>query len=167
MSSKAQQRPVKDWPQIRMLRALAIAHERFNDVHRVMLRRFGLSLSEFDVLAALGNTQGMRMKDIATHLMTSSSPSNVTRLCIGMEKRGLVERHRSEDSDREVIARLTPKGELIFKKLFAHIPRYSAAFVDSALSEPEQLVVVKHLTHFIQMAKEPPPFEVDLDLEQI
>ena len=53
------------------------------------------------------------------------------------------------------------------QKLFAHIPRYSAAFVDSALSEQEQLVVVKHLTHFIEKAKEPPPFEVDLDPEPI
>jgi DNA-binding MarR family transcriptional regulator len=162
VSSKADNLPVKDWPQIRMLRALAIAHERFNDAHRNILRRFGLSLSEFDVLAALGNTQGMRMKDIATHLMTSSSPSNVTRLCIALEKRGLVERQRSQDSDREVIARLTPQGDTIFQKLFAHIPHYSAAFVDSALTEHEQLVVVKHLTHFIQKAKEPPPFEVDL-----
>jgi DNA-binding MarR family transcriptional regulator len=164
MSPKIDNRPAREWPQIRMLRALAIAHERFNEVHKSALRRFGLSVSEFDVLAALGNTPGMRMKDIAAHIMTSSSPSNVTRVCVALEKRGLVERQRSPQSDREVIARLTPKGDTIFRELFKHIPRYSAAFVDSALGEKEQLQVVKHLTQFIQNAKEPPQPQVELDL---
>lgn len=163
MSSKID-RPVREWPQIRMLRALAIAHERFNEVHKSALRRFGLSPSEFDVLAALGNTPGMRMKDIAAHIMTSSSPSNVTRVCVALERRGLVERQRSPQSDREVIARLTPKGDAIFRELFRHIPHFSAAFVDSALGEKEQLQVVKHLTKFIQNAKEPPQPQVELDL---
>jgi MarR family 2-MHQ and catechol resistance regulon transcriptional repressor len=164
MSTKVDDRPAREWPQIRMLRALAIAHERFTEVHKSALRHFALSVSEFDVLAALGNTPGMRMKDIADHMMTSSSPSNVTRICTALEKRGLVERQRSPESDREVIARLTPKGDVIFQELFKQIPRFSAAFVDSALGEKEQLQVVKHLTRFIENAEEPPHPHVELDL---
>lgn len=138
-----------------MLRALAIAYETFDDAHKAVLRPYGLSMSDFDVIATLGNTAGLRMKDIAGHMMTSSSASNVTRVCSSLEKRGLVERRRAPDNDREVIARLTDAGDGVFRDVFGRMAKFSTAFVDSALEESEQVRVVELLTRFIENARGP------------
>lgn len=119
------------------------------------MRKYGLGMSDFDVIATLGNTEGLRMKDIARHMMTSSSASNVTRVCSSLEKRGLVERHRAPDNDREVIARLTDEGNQLFDKAFGRIAQFSTAFVDSALDESEQVVVANLLNRFIDNARVP------------
>jgi len=154
-TAKSGDPPPKHWPQIRMLRALSIAAEAFRESHRVFLEEgFGLSLSDFDVIATLGNTQGMRMKDIAAHMMTSSSASNVTRVCTGLEKKGLVERQRSPESDREVLARLTPKGQALFEEIFLRVAHFTRAFADSALpTTSDQEQVTELLRRFIDNAK--------------
>lgn len=107
------------------------------------------------MIAQLGNTTGMRMKDIAAHMMTSSSASNVTRVCNALEKRGLVKRHRSPESDREVIAQLTPKGQALFDELFMSIARHTRAFADSGLPVADQERLVDLLTRFIENARAP------------
>jgi DNA-binding MarR family transcriptional regulator len=137
--------PPKGWAQIRALRALLLAAERFRDVHKEFLDPLDLSLAEFDVMATLGNTQGMRMKDVAARMMTSSSTSNVTRICIGLEKRGILERHRSPESDREVIAALTPRGEKMFQELFPKVAAFTREFADSHFSHDELVTLAELL----------------------
>ena len=109
------------------------------DLHKDPLAALGLTLSEFDLVAALGNTNGLRMTDIAAHMI--SSASNVTRLCAVLENRGLVVRKRSRESDREVLARLTPAGQKLFARTFPKISNVTRQIMDSGLtvSEQEQL----------------------------
>ena len=107
-------RPPRTWVQLRAMRALLLAAELFRDAHKPLISAADLSFPELDVLLTLGNTQGMRMKDIAGRMMGSSSTSNVTRLCIALEKRHLLMRRRSPESDREVIASLTANGQTLF-----------------------------------------------------
>jgi len=95
-----------------------------------------VQITEFDFLAALGNTRGLRMRDLAHAMITT--PSNVTRVCAEMEKRGLAVRERSPDSDREVIARLTPAGQQMFEELFMPTARFTQATIDQVLTEDEQ-----------------------------
>jgi DNA-binding MarR family transcriptional regulator len=130
--------PPRTWVQIRTLRALLLAAEHFRDAHKELFVEDGLSITEFDVIAALGNTQGLRMKDIAARLMASSSTSNVTRLCISLESRGLLERKRAVDNDREVIASLTTKGEQLFAELFPKVTRFTRDYANARLP-PEDL----------------------------
>src|SRR4051812_40809572 len=107
--------PVREWPQIRALRLLLRAHARVVETHRRYLEAtHGLLMTEFDMIAALGNTKGLRMGELAGAMITS--PGNVTRVAQALEKRGLVERKRSPHSDREVLARLTRAGEEFFRK---------------------------------------------------
>lgn len=156
MAKKSGEGRPKDWSQIRMLRALSIAAEAFRESHREFLERgFGLSLSEFDVIATLGNTPGMRMKDLASHMMTSSSASNVTRVCAALEKRSLVTRQRSKDSDREVVAKLTPEGQALFEQAFMKVASFTRSFADSALPVTDQVKVAELLTRFISNVKAP------------
>jgi DNA-binding MarR family transcriptional regulator len=94
-----------------------------------------LNLTQLDLLLALGNTEGMRMGDLATALITS--PANVTRLCASMEERGFVQRRRSEESDRVVVARLTPEGEAAFQELFPRAARFTQSTIASVLDDEE------------------------------
>jgi DNA-binding MarR family transcriptional regulator len=128
---------VKDWPQIHAFRALLRVHARLVEEHRRHLtQEHGLVLTEFDMIAALGNTQGLRMGDLATAMITS--PGNVTRVAQALQKRGLVERARADHSDREVIARLTSAGEEFFRKHFVEVASFTRALMDSGLTVAEQ-----------------------------
>ena len=135
--TQAASAPVKDWPQIRAFKTLCYAHARITEEHRRHLgERFDLALSEFDMIAALGNTSGLRMRELAEKMITS--PGNVTRVAQALEKRGVVERQRAKHSDREVIARLTPAGQEFFRKHFLEVAAFTSGLFDSALTVVEQ-----------------------------
>ena len=87
------------------------------------------------MIAALGNTKGLRMGELANAMVTS--PANVTRVAQALQKRGLVERKRAEHSDREVIACLTPAGDKFFHQHFIEVASFTRALMDSALSVAE------------------------------
>jgi DNA-binding MarR family transcriptional regulator len=128
--------PPKHRSQIRLLRAIMRANAALRDSHKEAFRPLGLNIAEFDFLAALGNTDGLRMKDLAHHMITT--PSNVTRICATMEKKGLAVRERSSESDREVIAKLTPEGQKRFEECFPVIANFSTGLIDELASEDEQ-----------------------------
>jgi DNA-binding MarR family transcriptional regulator len=137
MAKQASPAHVKDWPQIRAFRSLLRAESKLAEEHRRYLaERHDLLLTEFDMIAALGNTHGLRMSDLADAMITS--PANVTRVAQSLQKRGLVERARADHSDREVIARLTPLGEEFFRKHFLDVASFSRSLIDGGLSVAEQ-----------------------------
>jgi len=106
------------------------------DQHRRILEPQGVSMPDFDFLAALGNTGGLRMRDLAHAMITT--PSNVTRVCADMEARGLATRERSPESDREVIARLTPAGQKLFEKLFIPTANGTVESIGAHVDEDDQ-----------------------------
>jgi MarR family 2-MHQ and catechol resistance regulon transcriptional repressor len=128
--------PVREWSSIRLLRGIMRVNAALREHHRRHLQPTGIGMTEFDFLAALGNTAGLRMRDLASAMITT--PSNVTRVCADMEARGLATRERSPDSDREVIARLTPAGQKLFEQLLPTTAAFSSALIDGQLSEDEQ-----------------------------
>jgi DNA-binding MarR family transcriptional regulator len=120
---------------------------------RYLSARLGLLMTEFDMIAALGNTQGLRMGELAVAMITS--PGNVTRVAQSLQKRGLVERHRSEVSDREVIARLTPAGEAFFKEHFLEAVEFNCSLFDSALATAEQEQLATLLGKLLERVQAP------------
>ncbi len=124
-----------------LLRAL---HRSYRDVQcadtQHLEGRWGLQHSEFDVIATLGNTAGIRMGEIAAR--TLSSPANVTRLVKRLEGRGLVERQRSPHSDREVIARLTAEGEALFEQSYPAQYEFLKTWFDERLDQDEQRALI-------------------------
>ena len=146
--------PVKDWPQIRAFRMLLRAHARLSEEHRHRIGAFdGLAISEFDMLAALGNTSGLRMRELAEKMITS--PGNVTRVAQALERRGLVVRQRAEHSDREVIAKLTPAGERQFHEHFLEIANFTCGLFDRALTVEETKQLTRLLGKLSQVPKAP------------
>lgn len=153
--SPPDRRPVREWPQIVALRLLLRAQARIVEDHRAHLdAKFGLLMTEFDMIAALGNTQGLRMGELASAMITS--PGNVTRVAQALERRGFVARKRAPHSDREVLAQLTPSGQEFFSKHFLEVAGFSRAYLDRALSLPEQRQLAALLRKIVEAAEDEP-----------
>jgi DNA-binding MarR family transcriptional regulator len=129
------------------------AQARVVELHKTRLAAsLDLSLGEFDMIAELGNTEGLRMGELARKMITS--PANVTRLATRLEKRGLVQRRRAEHSDREVVAQLTPKGEAFFADHFREVVTFTRDVMESALDR-EQLTTLAELCDQLSGATAP------------
>jgi DNA-binding MarR family transcriptional regulator len=128
---------VRDWPQVRVFRELLRADAWVQQQTRTFVENeTGLTMTEFDMLAELGNQAGVRMSDLAKKMVVSAA--NVTRVAQSLAAKGLVVRQRAEHSDREVLARLTPEGEVLFRKHFPRAAAFMAALIDGQLSRKEQ-----------------------------
>jgi DNA-binding MarR family transcriptional regulator len=75
-----------------------------------LTRRFGLAVSEFDVLITLDNApeRELRMSELADAVMLS--PSGLTRLVARLERTGLVTRRQDTADARSFRTGLTPAG---------------------------------------------------------
>lgn len=87
-----------------------------------MRERFGLSLSRFDVLAALdrAGTEGFSAGMLSHHLKVTEG--NTTQVTSPLAKAGLISRSSSRQDRRVAIFRLTKKGRRIFAEM-AHANR--------------------------------------------
>jgi DNA-binding MarR family transcriptional regulator len=79
------------------------------------LEPHGLSIDMWRVLAALSNNGGQRQVDLSS--MTSIDVSTMSRLVTRLVRAGLATRSRSEQSSREVVVALSPKGRALVAKL--------------------------------------------------
>ena len=99
--------------------------------------RNDLYVGEMEALAALGRgSGGMRMGDLARALLVSAP--NATRIVKQLEDRSFAQRGPSAKSDREVIVRLTAKGEDAFRACYPQLETEIQGALDSALSDGEQ-----------------------------
>ncbi len=143
-SAKKPKGPVRDWPQVRVFRELLRADAWVQQQARAFVEsEIGLGMSEFDMVAELGNQAGVRMSDLAKKMVVSAA--NVTRVAQSLAAKGLVSRQRAEHSDREVLARLTPEGQALFQKHFPRASLFMASLIDDQLSRKEQLVLAELL----------------------
>lgn len=107
-------------------RALVWTFQSFEAIDKQHIRELGLTRSQFDVLATLGNTEGMRLQDLAHKTLITKS--SLTGVVDRLESRGLLRRVVPEDDKRSFVAVLTPEGEAMFNQVFPahllHIKRY-------------------------------------------
>lgn len=87
---------------------VARAGIRMGQAFSVELRRFGLTLNEWRVLATLRQHPQQRLGEVAGH--TSVDASTLSRCIDAMVQRGLVSRERSADDARAVALSLTADG---------------------------------------------------------
>lgn len=129
----------KSYRDSRTLTLLREFHRAYRSVQCVDsdgIEAMGMLQSEFDVIATLGNTEGMPMGQMATRMLTS--PGNVTRLVKRLEGRGLVRRARAPWSDRVVIATLTAEGEALFDRTYPAQYEHLKAWFDGRLTTEQQ-----------------------------
>ena len=78
------------------------------------------------------------------------SPTNLTRAVKNLIGDGMVERRRSERSDREVVVSLTAKGCEMFKKSYPRMIHEVNEFLSSRLTERERDSLARLLAKAIQ-----------------
>ena len=118
-------------PTLRQLIRCTQAFERFSGAH---VKSMGLTESQFDVIATLGNTEGMTCKELGERTLITKG--TLTGVLDRMAARGLITR-RSDDTDaRRTHIALTRKGNVLFAEVFpAHLKHLQRAF--GQLSEYE------------------------------
>ena len=83
------------------------------------VRQCGLTHAQFDIIATLGNTQGMTYKELGEKTLITKG--TLTGVIDRLEQKGLVERERNCDDKRSFYVRLTASGEAAFRDVFPKV----------------------------------------------
>lgn len=128
-------------PFLGTIRELVRAYQAFASYSEKFVRQHNLTPAQFDVIATLGNTQGMSMGDIGDKtLITKGTLTGVVDRLI---KKGLATREVPPENRRSVIVKLTPAGETLFNQVFpAHIADMKQHLKNFNPSELELLKVL-------------------------
>ncbi|TDD86672.1 MarR family transcriptional regulator [Actinomadura darangshiensis] len=97
-------------------RGFLLTHDRLWRSMEEGLAALNVSMAEYSVLALLGDAgpKGMRMSDLAERRLMSTG--GFTRLADRLERRGLIERRRSDADGRSLDAILTKDGRALLRK---------------------------------------------------
>jgi len=119
---------------------LVRAYQAFKSYDDAHIRQLGLTSSQFDVIATLGNTPGMTFNKLAEKTLTTKG--ELTGVIDRLEKKGLVRRKVPPEDRRSFLAVLTQAGERVFEETFpAHIAYLKQRFEKLDEQELEQLQV--------------------------
>lgn len=123
------------------MRELVRTYQALSAYSETHIRQFDLTPAQFDVIASLGNTNGMNMGELGEKtLITKGTLTGVIDRLIQKE---LVTRETPLDNRRCVNVQLTPKGQEVFEQVFpAHIAHIKERFEKLDPSELELLKVL-------------------------
>jgi MarR family 2-MHQ and catechol resistance regulon transcriptional repressor len=116
-------------PFLPVVRELVRCYQAFEIYSAAHIREIGLTPSQFDIIATLGNTPGMTFKQLGEKtLITKGTLTGVVDRLIA---KNLARRIPCEHDGRSQIVQLTKKGAAMFDKIFpAHVMYMSKVFTD-------------------------------------
>lgn len=115
-------------------------------------KHLGLKSTEMSILDTLGKFGPLTMGRLAE--LSFISPTNTTRAVKNLIEDELVERKRSEHSEREVVVNLTTSGRRIFKQSYPHMIHEVNEFLNENLSKRDRDLLARLLEKTI---KKPQP----------
>lgn len=120
-------KPVIGAPFFFVLRELAQCYQAFERYSAAHIQTLALTPSQFDVIATLGNTEGMTFRELGDRTLITKG--TMTGVVDRLEKKGLVSRQSCPEDGRSTLVRLTRQGEAMFDQVFpAHISHLREAF---------------------------------------
>ncbi|RBA23200.1 MarR family winged helix-turn-helix transcriptional regulator [Herminiimonas fonticola] len=103
---------------VRSIRLLAECFHAFERQSGANIRcRTGLTPSQFDIVATLGNTPGMTFKELGERTLITKG--TLTGVIDRLQEKGLVDRITQLEDRRSTLVKLTKQGEAEFKRVFA------------------------------------------------
>ena len=124
------------------LRNLVSAYQSFERYSAPDVKAMGLTTTQFDVIATLGNQPPMTCKELGEKTLVTKG--TLTGVLERLEAKGILERKLNPEDGRSQIIGLTQKGQALFEKVFpVHLQHLEKAF--SKLSEKELEEVSKAL----------------------
>lgn len=120
-------KPATRAPFLSVLRELVQCYQAFERYSAAHIQTLNLTPPQFDVVATLGNTQGMTFRDLGERTLITKG--TLTGVIDRLEAKGIVSRASCPEDGRSTIVRLTRQGEKIFDQAFpAHISHLREAF---------------------------------------
>ncbi len=112
-----------------------------DDAERRTMQQHNLSLRQLNALVHLGNSDGLSINELSTHLLCDKS--NATRIVEMMKQEGLVTRQPNPNDRRYVSVRLTEAG----KQLRDAAEATQRAYVEDRLKifSPEEQQILSEL----------------------
>lgn len=114
-------------PFLPILRELALCFQAFERYSSRHIRSLGLTPSQFDIIATLGNTPGMSCKELGERTLITKG--TLTGVIDRLEARGFLRRRGAKHDRRSFTVALTAAGEREFERVFpAHLSFLRPAF---------------------------------------
>ena len=126
---------LKDDPYLKVLRPMVEAYLAFARADNRHIRSMRLTPSQFDVLATLGDTEGMTCSELSEATLVTKG--TLTGVLDRMEAKGLIRRGTRSDDRRCIKIQLTSKGDALFLKTFAAHIAFLRPFFERALTRKE------------------------------
>jgi DNA-binding MarR family transcriptional regulator len=109
--------PVRqDVSMVPIARALHSVSQHAERIMWRFLEGTDLTPSQFDVLATLGDTQGMTCKELSAESLITGG--TLTPVLNRMEAKGLIQRAKGVQDSRQTIVSLTPEGQALYEQVF-------------------------------------------------
>lgn len=125
----------KDDPYLKLVRPLVETYQAFWLADSRHIRSLKLTPSQFDVIATLGDTDGMTCAELSA--MTLVTKGTLTGVLDRLVAKGLIRREPVDSDRRRIKVSLTDKGTAVFRKTFAAHIAFLRPYFERALSEKE------------------------------
>lgn len=126
-----------------VLLELTRAYQAFEVCSAAHIRTMSLTPSQFDIVATLGNTDGMNFKELGEKTLITKG--TLTGVVDRLEAKGLVRRVASASDGRSQIVQLTRKGETLFARVFpAHVEYVGQFFAPFSQSDLDAMQAELH-----------------------
>ena len=125
----------KDDPHLRVLRPLVETYLAFWRIDSRHIRTMRLTPSQFDVIATLGDTDGMTCSELSARTLVTKG--TLTGVLDRLVKKGLIRREQVVQDRRSIKITLTDKGTVLFRKTFAAHIAFLRPYFERALNSEE------------------------------
>jgi DNA-binding MarR family transcriptional regulator len=122
-------------PYLKVLRPLVEAYLAFWREDSRHIRSMRLTPSQFDVIATLGDTDGMTCSDLSARTLVTKG--TLTGVLDRLEAKGLIRRAAIKGDRRCIRINLTDKGDALFRKSFAAHTSFLRPYFERALTKAE------------------------------
>ncbi len=145
---------LKDDPHLKVLRPLVEAYLAFWRTDSRHVRSLRLTPSQFDVIATLGDTEGLTCAELSSATLVTKG--TLTAVLDRLEAKGLIRRIPVAADRRSTLICLTDKGNRLFRKTFAAHIAFIRPFFERALSPAEADQLRRLLIRLRQSFQEAP-----------
>jgi DNA-binding MarR family transcriptional regulator len=122
-----------------LMKELASTYQAFEGYSTSHIKRLGLTTTQFDILATLGNQPPMTCSELGEKTLILKG--TMTGVLERMEAKGLIEKIPNQADGRSYMIGLTKSGDKLFKKIFPeHLQYLEQAFSGLSKKEIEQAV---------------------------